>query len=264
MKGISAVTCFAILLSTSLFSVSAFLRQSPTVLTSNALRLRDVGPRQQESGGDPARSHDKDTTITTSADRVVDALNEEGFLLDMDRSIAALEQHQERLLQPSTTVAMTKEQQLTRQYKPFARLAMQAAQLNAHYDSEIREIRSSPSSSSSSSNQSSQRKSGLSSPTKALATLGCLMIGATVAVLTMNTAVDTVASPSSFADSITSAYDSLDAVVREVTSPLGETVVPKTTTTTATTEPYVLRDFSKLDIYGSSVDVEGWFSSGLY
>ena len=121
-----------------------FVLQSPSLLIS-PLRLRG-GPRPEDSPY-PKSEEAATTTATNTAtsDQIVDALlNEEGFLLDMDRSIAELEKRQEILVHDNhNQIIVTKEEQSNRQYKPFTQLAQKAAQLNVQYTNKIRDIRSS-------------------------------------------------------------------------------------------------------------------------
>eukprot|EP00977_Amphora_coffeiformis_P010178 scaffold2363_cov159-Amphora_coffeaeformis.AAC.40 len=248
MKYIVNVSLLVVLASSRM--VDAFVLQSPTVLISPSRG----GPRHHDSTY--SRSEDTSTTTTDTSDKIVDALNKEGFLLDMDRSIAELAKHQEMLLRSQgSNHRMTKEEQLARQYKPFARLARKAAQLKAQYTNEIRDIRSS---------SKTKPTTGLTQPTKSLATFGAVLLGATTLAVMM-TSSSASAGMDTFVASLASFTTDFSSVVKvpfvePSSSPVEESVVAPTTTL-ETTASYAWRDFSKFDIYGSSADVTKWFSN---
>jgi len=188
----------------------------------------------------------------------MDALNEEGFLLDMDRSITELEEQQGILLRQENqrTMVMTMEEQLAQQYKPFARLAQQASKLDARYTNEIRDIRSSSSF--------LRPKTGLTRPTQSLAALGVFLLGATTYAIMTGSSAGIENFVSSIISFTTPDLSSI-GLARLLPNLESTSIIPRIDDasmmpTKVETIPDTLRDFSKFDIYGSSKDVAAWFS----
>lgn len=225
----------------------------------------------------------------------------------MDASLEDLIRQQEKLLQSlvkssndkdkekkNNVVVVTKQDQMDRQYQPFAKLARQAAQLNAKYAQEIGDIRSSTKTMTTTTTP----PKGLTKPTKALASVGSLVALATVAMLDMPSSLEILLPRDNgilnefisnamdkvnvqdknivngFISNLKDAFSTLvasspfptatDPITVESTSsivvapPVAE-IVPEPTVASSTA--YEFKDFSQLDIYASSTSVDGWFSN---
>ena len=167
---------------------------------------------------------------------------------------------------PTRPMTSTKQDQIDRQYKPFQKLARQAAQLEEKYGQEIRDIRSPKAKLSSFSNKE------LACPTQALALVGVFLVVEVVSTILASHA-GTIEIPgeefwreaaSKVLNKVgdASAFPTTTATVApmgvEPPVALVETLPPQPDPT-AVAAPYSLKDFSKLDFYGSSEQVESWF-----
>ena len=180
-------------------------------------------------------------------------LNQERFLSDMDTSLQALRQQQQDLLQSlSSTRAnnnqpITKQDQIHRQYQPFAQLARYAQAQNQKYAVEIAALQSTPAP------VLYQAKTGLAKPTQALAVLGVALTGALL-LLVAGTTVDVVQ------DILTSTTSNTVIAKEEPTTSIVTSPVVVWQESVSSSS-YALKDFGKLDFYGSSASVDAWFNN---
>ena len=230
------------------FAVADAFVRDPAILRLTSTRL---GPRQDNALGEGISKQEVE----------IEDFNKDSFLSDMESSLKELEVYQKELLDSLHKLTSTssnkqrptnKQDQIDRQCMPFQKLAQQAASLNAKYDEEIRQIRS-RNPGIARANDLQQYK--LAEPTKALASLGaismCGLLVSKLATLPMDV-TSIVEWPGFFSN--TEVVEQVQPTSQE------ENLLEFSLDTPIASIPHSYKDFSKFEIYGSSTQVEEWFS----